>query len=523
MVEIKQLQMEFEKLKSERSNFESLWSKVAQYVYPSRDNFCTINTPGRELNDKIFDSTPTTAAEMLASGLHGMLTNPSIDWFAFKLRDDENSSVESKWLEDVKDIVQAAINKPVSGFSTNIHEVYLDMVLFGTGCLKVTWDDDNKCIAFQAIPLEQLFISEDYTGRINKVFRRFSWTKEDIEKVFSNVPNFIQSSKEPSERFEIIHCVYNADDNSEKPFKSVYFASSTGDVLRESAYYEMPYLVARWTKSSVETYGRSPAMVALPDIRLLQELNKEALISVQLANRPPLLVSDNDSHYPIDIYPNSLIRYRNGQAPQPLNLAVQPGVALQMIAEIKERIRFTFYNDQLLTSTSPTQTATEVNARIEERMRLLMPVMGRLQVDLLGPLVERSYGLLLRHGLIPQAPEDIDGEMNVEYLSISAIAQRTSQLRRYTDALGYASMFLQIDPSVANIIDSEAALRDIANSYNIGFAIKDHDTIEREREAQAMSRQEQIDLQNQQVAAQTELTRAQANDVQAKFNQTIAQ
>ena len=194
MVEIKQLQMEFEKLKSERSNFESLWSKVAQYVYPSRDNFNTVNTPGRELNDKIFDSTPTTAAEMLASGLHGMLTNPSIDWFAFKLKDEENSSVESKWLEDVKDIVQASINKPVSGFSTNIHEVYLDMVLFGTGCLKVTWDDDNKCIAFQAIPLEQLFISEDYTGRINKVFRRFSWTKEDIEKVFSNVPNFIQIS-----------------------------------------------------------------------------------------------------------------------------------------------------------------------------------------------------------------------------------------------------------------------------------------------------------------------------------------
>ena len=521
MVDIKQLQQELDQLKSERVNFENLWSAVAQYVYPSRDNFRMCNPPGRELNGKIFDSTPTTAAEMLASGLHGMLTNPSTEWFAFNIRGKDYSSDESKWMEDIKDIVQTEINRSSAGFSTNIHELYLDLVLFGTGCIKETWDEKNKSLSFQAVPLEQLYISEDYSGNINKVFRKFSWTKEDIEKVFSDLPVTVKNVQDPSEKFEIVHCVYNSEDGSDKPFKSVYFITSTGDVLRESSYWEMPYLVARWTKSSVETYGRSPAMVALPDIRLLQELNKEALISVQLANRPPLLVSADDNVNPIDIYPNSLIKYRNGQAPQPLNLAVQPGVALQMMAEIKERIRFTFYNDQLLTNTSPNMTATEVVRRTEERMRLLMPVMGRLQTELIGPLVERAFNLLYRHGKIPEAPESINGELDVEYISISAIAQRTSQLSRYTEMLGYGSLFMQIDPSVSSIIDSEAALRDIADSYNVGFIIKDHDQIEKENSARVMAQQQQADLQMAQTQAQTDLTKAQTSNILSNTNKNL--
>lgn len=502
-------QHELENLKSQRANFENLWTHVAEYVYPSRDNFTKKRTNGEELNDKIFDSTPCIAAQMLASGLHGMCSNPSTDWFAFDFKNDnreqqEKTDILSKWLEDVKDVVQYQINKPNTGFQSNIHELYLDLVLFGTGVIMETYDEQNESLMFQCIPLEQIFLVEDYKGAITRLYRVFEWTREQIVSVFGEeyLPQSLQSKKDDSCKYKIAHVVFDNKDNTQFAYKSIYFLVETGEEIKHSYYYEMPYLVARWIKSPQEVYGRSPAISALPDIRLLNELNKEALIAVQLANRPPVLVSDVDSHYPINIYPNSLIKYRSGQAPQPLNLAVQPAVAMQMITEIKERIRFAFYNDQLITQTNSSMTATEVNARVNERMRLLLPIFGRLQQDLLGPLVERSYKILERHGFIPPIPQEVNkGTLEIEYISLMALAQKSSQLSRYNDMLAYASSFIQLNPNIAQVIDGEVALRDIAESFNLGFVIKDHDVLEEQAQVEAQQQAETNYLTNEQMKA----------------------
>ena len=62
-------------------------------------------------------------------------------------------------------------------------------------------------------------------------------------------------------------------------------------------------------------------------------------------------------------------------------------------------------------------TATEVLQRNEEKMRLLSPVLGRLQAELLQPLISRSFALLLRAGLLPPAPEELQGqEIDIEHV-----------------------------------------------------------------------------------------------------------
>ena len=138
---IDQLKAKLEYLEREKQNWNNLWQTASDYVMPILGNFTNKRTQGMEINKKIFDDTPTIAAEMLAASLHGSLTNPSVEWFNLTVKDNVGQG-EATYLEDVKDAVATAINAPEAGFATNIHEVYRDLTVLGTGCLYLTWNEE---------------------------------------------------------------------------------------------------------------------------------------------------------------------------------------------------------------------------------------------------------------------------------------------------------------------------------------------------------------------------------------------
>lgn len=136
---------------------------------------------------------------------------------------------------------------------------------------------------------------------------------------------------------------------------------------------------------------------------MIQEMMKETIIAAQLANRPPLLVRDDDQFAPAATVPGGIIRY-TGEAPKAFVSGTNSGVGLEIMNEIRSRIKTAFYNDQLTSTENVQMTATEVLQRTEEKMRLLGPVFGRLQTELLGPMMNRIFGLLVRHGKMVLPP-----------------------------------------------------------------------------------------------------------------------
>jgi hypothetical protein len=90
-------------------------------------------------------------------------------------------------------------------------------------------------------------------------------------------------------------------------------------------------------------------------------------------------------------------------------------------------------------------TATEVVQRNEEKMRLLGPVLGRLQSELLRPLIDRTFAILLRKNIFKPAPDFLSGQdLQIEYVSPLAKAQRSSELQSIMRAI-------EIFGSLANI------------------------------------------------------------------------
>jgi hypothetical protein len=95
----------------------------------------------------------------------------------------------------------------------------------------------------------------------------------------------------------------------------------------------------------------------------------------------------------------------------------------------------------------PQMTATEVVQRNEEKMRLLGPVLGRLQSELLRPMIDRTFAILLRKKLFKPAPEFLAGQdIQIEYVSPLAKAQRASELQSIMRAIEIFGSLANVSP-----------------------------------------------------------------------------
>lgn len=213
-------------------------------------------------------------------------------------------------------------------------------------------------------------------------------------------------------------------------------------------------MVPRWSKYSGEIYGRSPGMMALPDAKMLQAMMLTVIKAAQKIVDPPMWLRDDGVVGQVRTIPGGINYWRgnpnDGVMLQPTAGQALP-VTLEMLEDMRNRIRSTFYVDVLQFVSDADMTATEVMQRTAERMRLLGPLEGRLQSELLGPLIDRMFGILNRMGLLPVPPKIIqDQEFTVEYVSPLATAQKQQSVAGIIQAM--AALAQSVGPEVATQI-----------------------------------------------------------------------
>ncbi|MGA9070075.1 MAG: portal protein, partial [Terracidiphilus sp.] len=133
---------------------------------------------------------------------------------------------------------------------------------------------------------------------------------------------------------------------------------------------------------------------------------------------------------------------------------------LEDIQDVRERIRQGFFSDiflMLANSTNPQMTATEVAERHEEKMLMMGPVLLRLNTELLLPKIEITFTHMAEMGALPPAPPELAGmDLNVEFISMLAQAQRaigTNSVDRFVGSLGTVA---QLKPDVLDKFDGDA-------------------------------------------------------------------
>lgn len=452
---IERLRQRYEALKgaTERANCEAHWQEIAEVISPRKLDFVGLRTPGDKRMTRVFDPTGIAANEMLAAGLHGMATNPAAKWFSLRMvgervTDADGQDVDindvqavAKYLSDVEEVMWQRIYQPGSNFTTALHECYLDLGAFGTSVLFVGQRDDGG-LMFESRPLSECLIAENHEGRIDTVFRKTCYTvrqmmqmKETDGWTVSDRVETLYRDEKFDDTVEVIHIVYprterdwGKKNTDNMPWASVYFEREEAHALEVSGFPEFPYLVPRWGKYAGETYGRSPGMTALPDVKMLQAMTLTKIKVLEKNADPVRWLRDDGMRGNARTVPGGVNYWRGnpneGVYVEPVNMQGYQAIA-QDIQILKENILRTFYADLLRMSDRANMTATEVVQRTAEQMRLFGPMIGRLESEMLGPLVDRVFGILTRQGLLPAAPQEIqDKEFTVEYVSPIATAQK---------------------------------------------------------------------------------------------------
>ncbi len=474
----------YRQLKAEiDSSWKPTWRELSRYINPYSGRYLAAEDPSKDNNGErrdqvILNNVAFEAMRTLAAGLHGGLTSPSRPWFMLGVPDDdlmENESVK-QWLHIVKQRLLAVLQR--SNFYTAVHQAYEELGQYGTAVMLIE-EDFNTAVRFRTYTCGEYMLAggPEYTIP-NTLYRRFSLTARQVvekfakrkkgELLWENISTRVRSLYEngkSEERVMVAHVIQPSPNGRGSNYESVYYEIDSGDkekVLRRGTYVERPFVSPRWDVSGSDVYGTGPGWHSLGDVKQLQNMEKKKLVALDkminpAMNAPTSMRGEQKSIDPGKV--NYVDSQTGGQSFTPTYL-VNPNLQAMRVEmdSIENRIKRLFYYDMFLSLASATKrmTATEVQQRYEEKLMILGPVIERLETELLDPVVERVFNILLRQKLIPPAPPEIGGmQIKVEYISLLAQAQKMVGSGSLEQVAGFVGNLAAVNPAVLDKMDMD--------------------------------------------------------------------
>jgi hypothetical protein len=485
-------------LRTNRYSWWTHWRELADYFLPRRYRW--VITPnmmnrGSPVNQHILDSTGVICARNLASGLVSGKSSPTRPWFKLRVGkiDSTLTSPTSLWLAECERILYLIFAE--SNFYNSIAQFYYDLVIFGTASVLIYEDFENviNCINPCA---GEYYIDIDGKYRPTIFYREFTMTISAVVDEFGleNCSDSIQRAYRQNDgatlarEIIVAHSIEPNDDGRGREFgfpkafafRELYWewggsASPQGGTvqpqgfLRRKGYYDRPNITGRWDLVSNDPYGRSPGMDGLPDQKQLQLESKRKAQAIDKMVNPPLVADIQLKNQPASLLPGGMT-YVQGYT-----TSGKPGIAsiydtkfpineiTEDLNEVRQRLSKTFFNDVLMTAsqyeTRSNVTAIEWDMRKSESLVALGPALERIDHEVLGPVLDRVFGIATRAGILPPAPEDIQGQaINVEYVSMLQQAQQAAASAGIERVLTLAGNLLAAKDDIMDNIDCDYAL-----------------------------------------------------------------
>lgn len=482
-------------LRADRWSWWNSWRELADYILPRRYRW--LITPnqmnrGSPMNQRIIDSTGTVAARVLAAGMMAGITSPGKPWFRLKIHGDDEISEWGpvrQWLDICAKILGDIF--AASNFYTSIATVYKDLGVFCTGTMAIYEDHDNV-IRCENWALGEYYLANGPRGDADVAYREFVQTIPQVAREFGldncsdNVKAGVRTAGAQMTKEIIIgHAIEENDDVSPgapgvkgMPYREVYWEMGSGqnEMLRLKGFHEKPFMAARWDVVGNDAYGNGPGMDALGDIKQLQvEQKRKAQLIDKLVN-PPLVADPALKNEPASVIPGGVTYAAYGPEGKPrfspvyeVNPSALPAIT-EDLNEVKERIKSVFFYDLFLmiSQLDTVRTATEVDARREEKLIQLGPVLERFENEMLDPVIYRTFMIAFRANLFPPMPKELAGKHVVpEYVSMLAQAQRSAMTAGMERLAAFAGNVSAVNPGVLDNIDFDEMIDEYADLLGV--------------------------------------------------------
>jgi hypothetical protein len=490
-------------------HIKDLWTpkfeECYEYAFPQRESFYA-QEQAQTKTDKIFDETAVVGLQEFASRLQSGLVPNYARWAELvsgsEIPDDQRSDVDLA-LEQVTNYIFEIIQN--SNFSQEVHESFLDLAI-GTGCIQITEGDALNPVIFTTIPLTQLYIDVGPDDRIDAVFRERAIRSSKVKVAYpkatlpAKINLDLQTGKDV--QLNLIDCTYRIYDSPEEKYQRMLFDPVSKDLYYQETYVgtgSNPFVPFRWSKAAGEVFGRGPLLNAMPAIKTCNLTVQLILENAQMAISGMYQVEDDGvlNVDTIQIVPGTLIPIAPGSSG--LKNITSTGnfdVAQLILSDMRMNIKKALYNDMLGNPDKTPMSATEVSQRMADLSRQIGAAFGRLQAELVNPVLRRVVYILKKQGRI--SIPTINGR-EIKVRATSPLSQAQSQqdivhFDRFIEMIG-----VRFGPQLVNmLIKTEDAAKYLGDKFGIPERLLRSD----EERAMLMNRLTQQLQQNPQMDGQ---------------------
>jgi hypothetical protein len=471
-------------LKAARSPWDSFCQDVARYVMPRKAQITSKDTtPNNQYDAQLFDNTAIMANQILANGTLAWMTPHESSWFAYEAEDGTSDELK-QWLQHCTRIARTELAK--SNFYSEIHENYLDRGAFGTAC---TYAEEGRktLLQYTTFPMGTYSLAEDSEKLVDTCFREFRMTARQAAQKFGseNLSEALQKvlaakdEKSQDEEHEFLHAIYPRDPGSYDPTKldainmpiaSCYLERKTKHLCRESGYQEMPFAASRYLKWGDSVYGWSPAWIALPDSKQVNFLEKNMDALAEISAFPRILLPSSMEGLEVDMRAGGATFYDGAEKPSEWGTQGRYDVGLDRANRKRQAINDAFHVDlfRMFANLDKQMTAREVAERSSEKLIQFSPTFARMTTEMLNPLLERTFMILLRAGAFPPPPAEIQQsgvlDYKVSYSSRIALAISAQANNAFARTMEIVMPLAQSRPDILDNYDMDKIVRDVSRN-----------------------------------------------------------
>ncbi len=499
-------------LKALRQPREADWLEIARLVAPERARFLNSDTDrGRRKGPAVYNSHGTRAFRTLTGGMTSGLSSPSRPWFELGTYDEDlmNDPEAKAWLQESQKRMYAFLAQ--TNFYTAAKNGYLEMGLFGTeSCVMV--EDEKRGAVFHALTAGEYWIANGKDMAGDTLYRRVPMSVKQVVDTFGNrASSWVRGAYDRSNYDMIVNCFQAIEPNNDmipgrldaagKPFRSVWWDENDDRTLtlRVSGYEEQPMWISRWDTTGSDTWGSSPGLDALPDLRELQMQTRRKGEAVDWVIYPEKIAP---AAVKLKNQPHSIVAAAQVDKDTVLVPWQVPYQIVQAIGQDIERCQFAVdqaaYADLFNAITNmpgvQPRTVEEIVSRNEEKLTQLGPVIERVNTEKLQPALDRVFGMMSRGGLFTDPPESLQGmDLKITFISLLTQMQRRVGISQIADTASFAGSLMGTFPQVGDNLNVDEMLTEFAERVGAPKTIirsPDEVAAMREQRAQAANAQQ---------------------------------
>lgn len=524
-------------LKSVRQPFEDEWREIAKFAQPSRSRFLQneTNKNFRRTNKAIYNSHAILSFRTLAGGMTSGLSSPSRPWFRLRAPEHLDDDQEAKiWLAGVERQVYDFLS--ATNFYTAVKSGYAEIGMFGTSACVMVEHDVVGAVCHPLTAGEYWIACGDDTAP-NTLYRRVPMTVAQAVQSFGDkVSTRVRAAFDRGDYEQSVDVMHAMEPNTDrgdsmlardKAWRSAWWDCEDGDkqngYLRISGMDEQPFWAPRWETVGGDTYGSSPGMDALPDMRELQLQTKRKTQATAFMVSPEKIA-------PATV--NLTGEAGRTVAASQVDAAMihvpyqMPYQAIEAIMQDMDRCtgsldRLT-YADLFMAITNmegiQPRNIEEIASRNEEKMTQLGPVIERVNTEQLEVAIDRTFGIMARRRMFPPAPESLQASpLKIDFVSILAQMQRMVGIGQIERVVSFIGNVAAAQPEALDKLDIDEAIDEYADiSGAPPKVIRSADQVKQMREARAQQQEQErmaamMPAAKDGAAAAELMTRAAAN------------